>query len=165
MCVATLGDYCSGRYTGELADEMQALRQMLDGLSYIHAQKFVHRDIKPNNILIDRIGHLKIADFGFSKPISGINSFSISDAGKGTDGWMAPELLKIIIETEENSTNTTLTHHATTAVDVFPLGCVFFFFLTKGKHPFGSRALRSGNIIMDKYDLSGKSQSHVTIVK
>ena len=72
---------------------MQALRQMLDGLSYIHAQKFVHRDIKPNNILIDRIGHLKIADFGFSKPISGINSFSISDAGKGTDGWMAPELL------------------------------------------------------------------------
>ena len=155
LCVATLADYCIGRYTGDVPEEMLALRQMLDGLSYIHSQKFVHRDIKPNNILIDRSGNLKIADFGFCKPVSGENSFSLSDAGKGTDGWIAPELLNIIVAIEENTLNTSFSQHATTAVDVFPLGCVFFYFLTKGKHPFGMRALRSGNILMDKYDLSG----------
>ena len=160
LCVATLADYCIGRYTGEVPEEMLALRQMLDGLSYIHSQKFVHRDIKPNNILIDRSGQLKLADFGVCKAVSGSeNSFSLSDAGKGTDGWIAPELLKIIVAVEENSLKTSFSHHATTAVDVFPLGCVFFYFLTKGKHPFGTRALRSGNILMNNYDLSGMHAS------
>jgi serine/threonine protein kinase len=79
-----------------MPEEMEALKQMLEGLAFIHSRKYVHRDIKPNNILISQSGELKIADFGFCKPVRGIDSFSMSNAGVGTGGWMAPELLKSI---------------------------------------------------------------------
>ena len=55
----------------------------------------VHRDLKPENVFIHN-GVFKIADFGFCKPVRGIDSFSMSNAGVGTGGWMAPELLKSI---------------------------------------------------------------------
>ncbi len=79
-----------------MPEEMDALKQMLEGVAFIHSRKYVHRDVKPNNILISKSGGLKIADFGFCKPVRGIDSFSMSNAGVGTGGWMAPELLKSI---------------------------------------------------------------------
>ena len=45
------------------------LRQLLDGLYFIHINKIIHRDIKPANILVTRKGVLKLADFGLSKEI------------------------------------------------------------------------------------------------
>lgn len=96
LCVATLDDYCKEKYTGPMPEEIDALKQMLEGLAFIHSRKYVHRDVKPNNILISQSGELKIADFGFCKPVRGIDSFSMSNAGVGTGGWMAPELLKSI---------------------------------------------------------------------
>jgi serum/glucocorticoid-regulated kinase 2 len=42
---------------------------MLEGLEYCHNLDIVYRDIKPENILIDIDGHVKIADFGLSKII------------------------------------------------------------------------------------------------
>lgn len=129
---------------------------MLEGVAYIHHCKYVHRDVKPSNILITYSGDLKIADFGFSKPMTGANTFSISDAGKGTVGWMAPELLRAM-EDAENSQNFKLVSvRATPAIDVFPLGCVFYFFLTKGQHPFGYCHARNLNIINGKHNLSGE---------
>ncbi len=38
------------------------------GLSYLHSQKVVYRDIKPENILLCQDGHVKIADLGLAKP-------------------------------------------------------------------------------------------------
>ena len=45
------------------------LYQACWGLSYLHYEKRVHRDIKPQNILCNRQGHVKLTDFGISKQL------------------------------------------------------------------------------------------------
>ncbi|KAH0785172.1 CAMK family protein kinase [Histomonas meleagridis] len=43
------------------------LKQILQGVSYIHSMGVSHRDLKPENILLDNVGHIKISDFGLSR--------------------------------------------------------------------------------------------------
>ena len=52
------------------------------------------------------------------------------------------------------SNSTTSGKRLTKAIDIFSLGCVFYYILTGGYHPFGDRYLREGNIIKGEYDLS-----------
>ena len=44
--------------------------EIVSALEYLHSQSIVYRDLKPENLLLDRDGHLKITDFGFSKKLS-----------------------------------------------------------------------------------------------
>lgn len=71
-------------------------RQILKGLDYLHQRHIMHRDIKGANILIDKSGVVKLADFGASKKIEDLAT--IGSAGcksiKGTPYWMAPEVIK-----------------------------------------------------------------------
>lgn len=41
--------------------------QMLNGLNFCHSRRILHRDMKPQNLLIDRSGALKLADFGLAR--------------------------------------------------------------------------------------------------
>ena len=54
---------------GELPEAWarQYLAEIVDGLAYLHSTGVVHRDMKPDNLLIDQRGHLKLTDFGLSK--------------------------------------------------------------------------------------------------
>lgn len=154
LCAASLEDYCKGQYRGPMRRDNEVLKQMLEGLAYIHSRNYAHRDVKPQNILISESGDIKIADFGVCKSVTGLSgTFSLS-AGVGTSGWLAPELLKTMTELESGLTDYP---NATNAIDVFALGCVFYYFLTKGKHPFGSDFFRNANIMSEKYNLSGKT--------
>ena len=103
-----------------------ALLQMASGLLYIHSMSMVHRDIKPDNVLITSDGQLKISDFGFCKPANERGSFSMSGF-KGTKNYTAPELLAM----QKGSVT-----RGTTKCDVFAMGCVFVVYLTRGVHPF-----------------------------
>ena len=46
-------------------------KQILDGLGYMHSAGISHRDMKPENILLDDKFNIKIADFGFAAPTAG----------------------------------------------------------------------------------------------
>ena len=45
------------------------IAQTVLALETVHAANFIHRDIKPDNLLLDRDGHMKLSDFGLCKPI------------------------------------------------------------------------------------------------
>ena len=44
--------------------------QLLNGVSYCHSHRVLHRDLKPQNLLVDRHGGIKLADFGLARPYS-----------------------------------------------------------------------------------------------
>lgn len=69
-------------------------RQIIDGLSYCHKAGFAHRDIKPDNILLDENFNVKIADFGFAGPILGRDGTGRMKTQLGTKPYEAPELLR-----------------------------------------------------------------------
>ncbi|KAF0813264.1 Serine/threonine-protein kinase PknB [Andreprevotia sp. IGB-42] len=63
---------------------------VLDGLAYAHAQGVLHRDIKPQNIMIDAQDRPRIADFG----IAAVRGSAEASKMAGTAGYMAPEMLR-----------------------------------------------------------------------
>jgi len=70
-------------------------RQMLLGLEYLHQHGIAHRDIKGANILVDIDGVIKLADFGASKKLASILSYSEGfKSFTGTPYWMAPEVIQ-----------------------------------------------------------------------
>eukprot|EP00287_Rhodomonas_sp_CCMP768_P010568 CAMPEP_0196724168 /NCGR_PEP_ID=MMETSP1091-20130531/6137_1 /TAXON_ID=302021 /ORGANISM="Rhodomonas sp., Strain CCMP768" /LENGTH=357 /DNA_ID=CAMNT_0042066267 /DNA_START=209 /DNA_END=1282 /DNA_ORIENTATION=- len=57
---------------------------------YMHNQNIVYRDLKPENLLLDSQGHLKVCDFGFAKPVEpGQNTWTLC----GTPEYLAPEII------------------------------------------------------------------------
>ncbi len=69
-------------------------QQLLCGLAYLHKNNVVHRDIKGANILIEKDGTIKLADFGASQEFDGEGT-SETTTIRGTPYFMAPEVLKL----------------------------------------------------------------------
>jgi serine/threonine-protein kinase/endoribonuclease IRE1 len=138
------------KYLGPMPSTIDVLLQLSKGLEYVHEQKLVHRDIKPENVLIwvnQENGEvlMKWADFGLSKPVNERGSCSMSGV-KGTTGWLAPEVLKLIESEEANETQI----RGTVKTDVFAEGLVFGYFLLGGGHLFGSFLISQSNIVKNQ---------------
>ncbi|KZS03085.1 Uncharacterized protein APZ42_034277, partial [Daphnia magna] len=158
LCGGTLADYCQNNYSGpELPPDELVLYQIANGLHYIHSRNLVHRDIKPENILISMTTpvQMKVSDLSFVKKTREDFSqiFSQSEI-RGTLQWLAPERLKVLTDNENKSTDLPAElPDGTIKSDTFSSGCVFFYFLTRGKHPFGkNQATVPANILKNKQE-------------
>ncbi|KAJ5638925.1 Serine/threonine-protein kinase ppk4 [Penicillium herquei] len=153
------------------------LRQITHGVRYLHSLKIVHRDLKPQNILVSmprgrtpsRAIRLLISDFGLCKKLEdNQSSFRATTAhAAGTSGWRAPELLvdddtgplSLASQHTESSEPAVVdpqtNRRATRAIDIFSLGCVFYYVLTRGSHPFdkNGKFMREANIVKGYFDL------------
>lgn len=166
-------------------DPKRALRQITSGLRHLHSLKLVHRDIKPQNILIssakrnggkDRGHRMLISDFGLCKKLEFDQTSFLPTAhgalAAGTVGWRAPEILRgevSLVEstgddsqssrgsvgTVSGSSATGKPTRLTKLVDIFALGCLFYYTLTNGAHPFGDRFEREVNILKNVKNLEG----------
>ena len=103
-----------------LPKSLDLMIKLLDALEYAHSQGIVHRDIKPANIMIDKVGKLKLTDFGVVKFV---DSQDGTQAGTmvGTPGYMSPEQI--------------LGTSVSPKSDIFAAGVVLYQLLT-GQKPF-----------------------------
>ena len=110
------------------ADALLMALQAAQGLRAVHRQGLVHRDIKPQNILVTRKGRVKIADFGASRP---------HDQGPSSHSLVAgPIVNPLYVAPEQTDPNTRLDGRA----DIYSLGAILYHGLT-GEPPFQARQL------------------------
>ncbi|HXD23963.1 MAG TPA: protein kinase [Gemmatimonadaceae bacterium] len=68
------------------------LREVADALAYAHARHVVHRDVKPDNILVDgATGHVMVSDFGIARAAEGESRLTVTGVAVGTPAYMSPE--------------------------------------------------------------------------
>ena len=137
--------------TGRISprEALAIVPQICDALQFAHDQGIVHRDIKPENILLDRLGRVKVADFGIAKIVGDVTQTFLpgsstsqldpllTEAGKvmGTPQYMAPEQIDHPAEVD---------HRA----DIYALGVVFYQMLT-GELPGKELQAASRRVMID----------------
>jgi serine/threonine-protein kinase len=112
---------------GTLSDEekLSVAFQVASALEYIHSQNILHRDVKPENVLLTEDFRAKITDFGIAKVAD--PSSTSTDALRGSPYYMAPEILRG--ETEGD-----------VKTDIFSLGVLIYELFT-GQRPFSGKNL------------------------
>lgn len=92
------------RYDGTFSEDMSRfyMAEVAIAIHALHTMGYVHRDIKPDNILIDRCGHIKLADFGSAAKLSS-SGIVRSKMPVGTPDYIAPEVLQSMNESIKNN--------------------------------------------------------------
>jgi eukaryotic-like serine/threonine-protein kinase len=111
---------------GERYTEKEALKliiQTCDALAHAHKAGFIHRDVKPKNIMITKDGNAKLADMGLAREASDIEAAQ-AEAGKayGTPYYIAPEQIRGELDVDARA-------------DLYSLGATFYHMVT-GRVPF-----------------------------
>jgi hypothetical protein len=121
-------DYVSGETLSAVLERgalpleraLELLALMCEGVEYAHSQGVVHRDLKPDNIMLPWAGGLKVVDFGVARPSGDWATLTGTGQAVGTPAYMAPEQLL---------------GNPGFASDVYALG-VILFVMIRGSLPF-----------------------------
>ncbi|CAD8080929.1 unnamed protein product [Paramecium sonneborni] len=115
-------EYIDGKTLKQLSTEVNQiqdiqilclLKQLFEGLSFIHKNNIIHRDLKPSNLILQKDGLLKIIDFG----LACFDFDQLQNSLKcGTSGYCAPEILQNLANKNQYDSK----------VDVFSAGCVLY---------------------------------------
>src|SRR6266699_6121593 len=119
--VAPCVDVIPRGISSPLAQVVSYVKQVAAALQYVHEQKFIHRDVKPENMLLGRHQEVLLSDFGLAALAHSTSSLSASGQGTvGTIAYMAPEQIE---------------GHPRAASDQYSLGVVVYEWLC-GERPF-----------------------------
>ncbi len=103
-----------------VGEALDIIEQVLDALAAVHRQGLVHRDVKPENVLLDGDGRAKLADFGLARAVTEVTSTATGTI-MGTVAYLGPELIA--------------RGYADARTDVYSCGILLFEMLT-GRQPF-----------------------------
>jgi serine/threonine protein kinase len=109
---------------GKIPEE-EAVRLIVEvahGLHRAHKQGLIHRDVKPDNIMVTRDGQAKLLDLGLAKDVDSGAELTRAGQGMGTPDFMAPEQFR-------NA------KHASVRCDIYSLGATLYMMVT-GRYPF-----------------------------
>jgi len=119
----TLREHLNKVRQATTSDSLRIATDLLDALSYAHERGIIHRDVKPENIVLSRQGPV-LVDFGIARAIaaSGLDRLTRSGFAVGTSTYMSPEQAMGEVDIDHRT-------------DIYSLGCVLFECLA-GRPPF-----------------------------
>lgn len=103
-------------------EALKVVRDVTKALDYAHNKGFVHRDVKPANIVVASEGEVKLADFGLVKDLSHDSRLTQAGMTMGTPHFISPEQAKASGKVDRRS-------------DIYSLGATMYYLLT-GRPPF-----------------------------
>lgn len=120
----TLKQYIQQNSPLRVEEALEIMRQLTSAISHAHQNHIVHRDIKPQNILVDRVGNVKITDFGIAMALSA-TSITQTNSVLGSVHYLSPEQARGGMANKKS--------------DIYSLGIVMFELLT-GRLPFSGES-------------------------
>ncbi|KAG2031162.1 kinase-like domain-containing protein [Suillus americanus] len=131
--------------------KLKLLKQVVDGLIYLHEQGIIHGDLTSTNVLIDRDGNAFLADFGLSVALAEGDRSYYNSYSSGAVQWLAPELIGSPEpeSTPDGSDSDVDFPKPNSQSDVFSLGCIMlhvmsgsppFWWLRNVRQVFGARS-------------------------
>lgn len=116
------------RFGGRLepAHALSVTKDILEGLSAFEEKSWIHRDIKPDNILLTRDGEVKISDLGLARRVEG-TMFTVEGDILGTPDYMSPEQIQGSLDLDSRC-------------DIYAVGAMLFHLIV-GKPPYSAKRL------------------------